>query len=363
MSINANTVPGVNYISNVVNDNIPILPGSSGENYVKTDPFLTKLSPNKLLAFPTAPSITLGPRTVTFAANTLGTTKHVYTSLYLSDIKLLAAYFADFGFSYQITEGPTFTIGVDVAWDDITQEDYTISEYASEQWEITPVAGSKSLVYSGLLPNPFLPPTTGGNYVVMPLTLQSTVQRAVKTGGNYLNITSSLTPSQSAQYASFIPTANKVLQYMKMGVDGITQYTQTIKRTAVIDVHNSQGAFQREADTFNQELSAQGTVNYILSFQDMLRKYAIPGNTVADFMLPSYSKVLGVPNIDPIIYTVYAGFLVQPATISFIGMNKMQLQQTFVWDEWAAGTYYIASPQSDFPLVYSATSTPTSSSS
>ena len=350
---NANTVPAVTYISNNVNDTIPIS-GGAGENYIKTDPFLTKLSPNKYLSFPASNSITSGPRTVSFTANTLGSTKHVYTSLYQTDIKLLAAYFADFGFSYQITEGPTFTISVDVAWDDITDEDYTISEYASEQWEITPVAGSKSLVYSGLLPNPFLPPTAAGNYQVMPLTLQSAVQRANKTGGNYLNITSSLTPTEQAQYANYVVTGNTVLQYLKLGVEGVPQYTQTIKRTAVIDVHNSQGAFQREADVFQAELNAQGTINYLLSAQDMLRNYAIPGNTVANFMMPSYSKVLGVPNIDPIVYKVYAGYLIQPPQISFIGLNKMQVTQNFVWDEFAAGMFYIASRESDFPLVYSA---------
>ena len=353
---NANTVPAVNYWSSGYNDEIPLVNGGTDLNYIKQDPFLDKLSPNKLLPFPNSNSITLGARTVSFAANTLGSTKHVYTSMYLSDIKALAAYFADFGFSYQITEGPVFTIGVDVAWDDITAEDFTVSEYASEQWEISPVSGTKSLVYSGLIPNPFLPPTANGNYVVMPLTLQSAVQRANKTGGNYLNITSSLTSAQATQYAPFIPIANNVLQYLKLGVEGVPQYTQTIKRTAVIDIHNSQGAFQSEADDFQQELNAQGTINYILSQPQMLKKYAIPGNTVANFMMPSYSKVLGVPNIDPIIYSVYAGYLVQPPTISFIGLNKMQITQLFVWDEWAAGLYYIASSANDFPLVYSAAS-------
>jgi hypothetical protein len=351
MANNANTVPAIQYISNT--DTISLSPGST--NYLGNDPFLNILSPNKSLAFPNYSTITASPREVDFSANTLGTTKHTYTSPNQSDMVDLAAYFADFGFHYHISEGPVYIMTVDVAWDDITNEDYTIAEFASEQWEIVPVAGSKSLVYSGLLPNPFLSPTAAGNYQVMPLTLQSAVQRANKTGGNYLNITSSLTPIQQAQYAPFVSTANTVLQYLKLGIEGIPQYTQQLKRTAVIDVHNTQRAFQTEADVFRSELNAQGTINYMLSAADMLSSYAIPPNTVGQFMMPSYSKQLGVPNLDPIIYNVYAGYLVQPPTISFIGLNKVQITQIFVWDEWAQGMFYISSPQSDFPLVYSTT--------
>lgn len=355
MPENANTVPNISYLSSQAG-NLTISPTDA--NYLPNDPFLTILSPNKSLPFPGVDSetIVLAPRQVSFAANTLGTTKHIYTSPLLTDMKDLADYFADFGFSYQILEGPIYTMTIDVAWDTITDQDYTISEYADEQWELVPVAGSKSLVYSGLLPNPFLPPTATGNYMVLPLMLQSAVQRANKTGGNYLNITSSLTTAQQAQYADYIPIANTVLQYLKLGIDGIQQFTQQIKRTAVIDIHNTQRAFQTAADDFQNSLNAQGTVNYILSEAGMLSKYAIPPNTVGQFMFPSYSKQLGVANIDPIIYNVYAGYLVGAPSIQNIGLNKVQITQIFTWDEWAAGEYYIASPATDFPQVYTVNS-------
>ena len=351
MATDANNVPKINYIGND-GVNLTLNPGDT--NYLRADPFLNVLSPNKYLSFPNNSTITLAPRTVNYAANTLGTTKHSYTSPLQSDIIALANYFADFGFSYQIAEGPVYTITVDIAQDTITNEDLVVSEYASEQWEIVPVQGSKSLIYSGLIPNPFAPPTNTGNYQTLPLTLQSAIQRANKTGGNYLNITSSLTPAEQAQYAGKVVTANLILQYLKLGIEGIPQYTQTLKRTAVIDVHNTQGAFKTEADTFQRTLNDQGTVNYVLSAQDMLNNYAIPAHTVGQFMLPSYSKVLGIPNLDPIIYSVYAGYLVQPPTVSFIGLNKVQITQLFVWDEYASGLYYIPSDPADFPLIYTA---------
>ena len=346
----ANNVPAIQWHNS--GGLITINPGNT--NYLAQDPFTTQLSPEKALQCPLAysTSIVVGPRSVDFTPNTLGTTKHTYTSPLVSDMKNLAAYFADFGFHYHIEEGQVYTMTVDVAWDDITLQDYTVSQYVSEQWEIVPVEGSKNLIYSGLLSNPFQPPTNVGNYTVLPLPLQSAVQRAQRTGGNYLNITGSLTTAEQALFAQYIPIANTILQYLKIGIEGVPQYTQQLKRTAVIDINNRQQAFQTEADDVQAELNSQGTVNYLLSQKDMVRKYSIPV-TVADFMYPSYSKVLGVPNIDPILYSVFAGYVVQPPTVTFIGLNKIQLTQIFTWNEWAAGIYYIASPTSDFPCVYS----------
>jgi hypothetical protein len=270
-------------------------------------------------------------------------------------MKLLAAYFADWGFHYHIDEGQVYTFTVDVAWDDITQQDFTISTYVSEQWEIIPQEGSKSLIYSGLLQHPFLPPTApngSGSYKIMPLALQSAVQRAQRSGGYYLNITGSLSPAELTEYAPYIPIANTVLQYLKVGIEGIPQYTQQLKRTAVVDINNKQGAFQMAADQEQATLGAQGTINYLLSTPDLVKKYSVT-STVADFLYPSYSKVLGVPNIDPILYSTFAGWVVQPPTVSFIGLNKIQLTQLFTWNEWAAGMFYINSPASNFTVVAS----------
>jgi hypothetical protein len=348
MASNANTVPAIIYQST---DTGQLGIRSTDEDYLQDDPFLPYLSPNKYLPFPWSPTITESARTVNFAINTLGTTKHIYSSPFTVDVQNLATYFADWGFSYQIVEGPVYTISVDVAWDTISNQDFTIYENSDTQWEIIPVAGSKNLQYSGLLPDPFSPPTIAGNYLVLPLVLQTAVQRAVQSGGNYLNIASQLTTAQQTQYANFIPIANKILQYQKLGIDGVQQFTQQLKRSAVVDIWDQTGAFQLEADYFQKELNAQGTVNYLYSRSGLIEDYFIP-DVVADFMMGSYKKQLGVPNLDPIIYNVYAGYLVSPPSISFIGMSKIQITQIFTWDEWAEGLYYIVSPSSDFPMVY-----------
>jgi len=186
--------------------------------------------------------------------------------------------------------------------------------------------------------------------------LQSAVQRAVKTGGNMLNPTSSLflTPAQQTKYASFIPEVNKILTYSYLGIEGVASYTQQLKRTAVIDLNNRQGAFQKAVDQASHEINAQGSVNYILSTRGMQNSFAIRPS-VAAFMLPSYSKTLGVQTLDPVSYNVYAGWLVTPPTVQFIGQNKIQLTQLFLWDEWPDGLYYIESPQSDFANILNLT--------
>ena len=344
---NANTVPSVAYLSNSINVNLS--PGQS--NYSQVNPFANVLSPNKALSFPDSlGTIVEGPRTVSYAANTLGSTTHTYTSPLQDDIINLANYFADWGFSYTIEEGPIYKMTVVTPFDDITNEDFNVSEFSTEQWEITPVAGSKNLIYSGLLSNPFSPPTVTNNYTVLPLPLQSAVQLAAKNGAQYLNITGSLTTAQQILYAPYIPIANQILMYLKIGIEGIPQYTQTLKRTAVIDVANTNNAFNTAADEVQKSLGSQGTINYLLATSDMTSNYPIP-STVIDFMLPSYSKILGVINIDPIQYVVYAGWLVKPASIQFLGRNKISLQQEFVWDEWAASLYYIKSAEEKFPLI------------
>ena len=271
-----------NFIQSYDNSGIANGQNPGNSNYLVPDAFLNLTSPTKNLPFPGANSSTihLEPRVVNFTTNTLGTTKQIYNTKLPSDIQALAEYFGDWGMSYQITEGPMFKFSVDVPWDSITGEDFTVSLYEEEQWELIPVQGNKSLTYSGLLVDPFAPMTNTGNYSVLPLTLQSAVNRAIKTGGNGLNPTSSLylTPAQQTQYAAFVPEVNKILAYSYLGVDGVVSYTQQLKRTAVVDVNNRQQAFQLAADYATATINNQGSVNYILSTPDMIKNYTIREN-------------------------------------------------------------------------------------
>jgi hypothetical protein len=278
----------------------------------------------------------------------LGVTNHIYTSPDYIDIQLLAAYFADWGCSYVIQEGPLLTINVSVPWDTITDEDFFISQYASEQWEIIPQQSTKSLIYQGLLVNTF-ETAADGNLQVLPVTIQGALQNAIAN-----NQATFILPSASSAtttcYSTYATTAQMIFQYTRAGIEGVPVYTQTLKRTAVIDIDNVESAFQTEIDDYLREINSVGNVSAILSTEDMQASYSINTKTVGQLMLPSYSKIYGITGLDPVSYYVYAGWLAKPATIQFIGRNKMQLQQEFLWDEWAAGLYFIASPASDFPL-------------
>ena len=347
MPSNANTAPAISYHQTGHPSNIQ----RTDSDYIQDDPFVALQSPYQVLSFPSGPQIKLQSRVVSFTPNVLGNTTHIYTTPDYNDIVQLAQYFADWQCSYSIQEGAVHTITVQAPWDTITSEDWWISPFASEQWELIPQTGTKSLLYSGLLSSSFDPPTAEGNYQILPLALQSAVSVAIKNGNAYINYTgSTLSSTQKTNLAPFIPLANKILMYTKAGIEGIPSYTQVLKRTACVDINNKTGAFQTEADSVQQELNDQGTVNFVYSTPDLLKQYDIPADTIGKFLPGSYYKVLGITygNLDPLTYRAYAGWLVKPPTIQFIGRNKIQFTQEFEWNEWAEGLYYIRSAESDF---------------
>ena len=312
------------------------------------DPFIGLPSPNVGYIFPTSNYIKLQARKVSFQIATLGQTTHTYTSPDYADMIALSNYFADWSCNYEIQEGPVHTFTVTCPWDTMTSQDFNVSIYASEQWELVPTMDTKPLLANGLLVNPFVPASTTGNYVILPDALQIGIQNALdrKTG---LNLSGSVYASKT----NITYVANQTLNYMRRGIEGVPSYTQTLKRTAVIDKNNRNNAFNTIADSTRNSLNQQGTVNFILSTPGMISGYAVPNNTVAKFMNRSYCKQISVSGLDNFIYKVYAGWLVKPPTFQFITRNKVQMSQEFQWNEWASGLYYIHSPASDFgnPII------------
>lgn len=319
---------------------------------LQNDPFRSLTSPYKALSFPVSNGIILSARNVQFTPNTLGSTTHIYNSPLYADMISLANYFADWGCSYTIQEGAIHTITVTCPWDTVSSSDWYISMYASEQWEIVPNQLTKEIKNSGLLYNTFLPPSST-NTVILPNILKMAVDYARKNdcainiSGSDFNPTliAALTPTMLA-------AASQTLNYYKLGVEGIPNYTQTIKRTAVIDKNNKNMAFNKLADVQQASLNKNsGTVNYILSTPELISLYEIPADTVGKFLMPSYKKKINVTNIDDYVYYSFAGWLVKPPSFQFIGRNKVQLTQEFIWDEWLEGLYYIHSTVNDFPAV------------
>lgn len=357
----ANDVPPIQYHQNDNHKTYDTKTYSSNpqdDPYKLNDPFKYLLSPIQARSFPSDPTIILSARNVSYAANTLGTTTQIYNTPNYSAVQDLCLYFADWGCSYTVQEGAVNIVTITAPWDTISNTEFYVSIYSTETWELQPQVGTKNIVYSGILPNPYLPPTANGNYSVLPLAMQAAVQWANKNGGTTLNLenfttSSGYSPSQIAAIAPFYVEAAQILTYMKAGIEGIPSYTQVLKRTAIIDVNNKDYAFNTSGDYGFRQLNAQGSINIIYSTNDLSREFAVPNN-VYPFLLPSYSKQYGVQNVDQYFYYVTAGWLAKPPSFQFIGFNKVQLTQEFVWDEWASGLYYIWSKPDNFPLVYSA---------
>jgi len=325
-------------------------------NYLQYDPFRSLTSPNLGIPFPNSINIILQPRKSSYQPTTLGNTTHIYTSPAYNDMINLAEYFADWSANYEIQEGPVHMFTVQVPWDTITDTDFTVSNFASEQWELIPNNESRDILRTGVYANSFVYPSVANNFVVLPDVLKVAVQRAYDNKTNFISLQSGSTLAS----ASFIPYAQMTLDYMRFGIDSVPSYTQTLRRTAVIDERNSNGAFTTAIDQQLAEFQANtGTINFVLSYGSLINDYSIPRDTVAEFMLPSYSKLISVASANQATYKVYAGWLVKPPTFNFITRNKIQLSQEFIWNEWIDKLYFIYSPPSHFPLLStSATSNP-----
>ena len=322
-------------------------------DYIQPDPFRSLISPNEKYQFPSSNLIILQPRKVNYNPAVLGNTTHVYTTPNIADIKNLALYFGDWGCDFEIQEGPVFTMTVNCPWDTITNEDFSVSEYASEQWELIPNSNVTSLLFSNLYANSFV----GNNTVMLPDVLKVAVQRSYDNKANFIALPS----GSSVITSSFIPYAQTILDYMRFGIEGIPNHTQTLRRTAVVDKQNLNRAFDKTIDQQLRSFSeTNGTVNFLISTPDLCRNYAIPTDTIGKLMLPSYRKNISVSNFQNSSYSVFASWLVSPPTYIALTRNKIQLQQTFVWNEYLDHLYYIWSRSTDFPLIDNVTNNPPS---
>ena len=322
--------------------------------YALTDPFVGYSSPNKALPWPgnNSTSILLQARTENFSPTTLGTTTHIYSCVIPSDAQALAAYFVDWNCSYKLSEGPNYIIEVEIPFTTITNNEFTVSDFVSEQWEIIPNQNTKPLAVNGILVNPFSAPNATGNYVVLPDVLKIAVQQAYDNKYSF-----TLPATVTGSMVQFIPYAQTILNYMRGGVEGVPSYTQTLKRTAIVDVNNTNGAFQKTADFTRASLNEQGTINYILSTNDLINAYEV-NSAPAQLLNPSYCKAITVTGLEPIQYYSFAGWMVTPPTSKFITPTKVQFEQTFLWDEWLEGIAYIYSNISSFPLTYNPSANP-----
>lgn len=312
-------------------------------NYIQSDPFMGLSSPSKGLSFPSATTITLAPRTVSFQINTLGNSTHIYQSVLYEDIIALSLYFADWGFSYNTQEGAVHKITVTVPWDTISFSDFDESEFTSEQWEIIPKEVTRPLTNCGLF-------DSNGYGYFLPQVFKTAIDLAYK--NNTATISAPAGVSFTGTLASFLPQANLILQMKRAGIQGTPSGTQVVKRTACVDINNVNDAFDTIADVnYRNAIVEYGTPNLIYSTTDLYNAYPIP-DAVQVKLLPSYRKQITVGSTDQYNIFTYAGWRVQAPQIQFITRNKMVFQQLFEWDEWMQYLFFFvdASP-ANFPLV------------
>jgi hypothetical protein len=347
MSINSTT-----YFGNLGS---PVNINKTDAGYVIPDPFFGYSSPYKGLPYPGTTSMTLTNRKVTFAANTLGQTVKTYTTPYINDVQALCAYYADFGCSYEIQTGPIYTVIITVPFDEITQQDYYINQALTETWELTPVLHQKPLAATMQYVDSGLQITDPSNAVSFP----DPVKAAIVYAFDNKQAVITQNPSSSVSIANYIPLAQTTLALMRAGYTSTPAWGQSLKRTAIVDINNSNNSFKTPGDVSFTAYMLNGNRTVIYSAKQMQFYYTIPP-TITNLMLPSYKKPLSVTStyggvqVDtgmPML--LYAGWMVQPPTFQFITKTKVQLTQLFTWDEWLFHYYYMpgAGDESQYPLI------------
>ena len=328
----------------------------TGEQVVYPDPFIGFNSPFENIPYPQSDTLQFLGAEVDYSPTNLGTSKLIYKSPELTDIRNMVRYAADWQASYHIAPPPQelYTLEVTYPWDVLTQEDVFASEFTTEQWFLQPQENTKPLLQAGLLINPFELPNQN-NLVILPDIMKIAVQNCFNN-----NVLSIVPPSSSiSTYGPFVPYAQQQLNYLRGGVQGIPSWTQTLQRVAIIDIANVNDAFNNPMDDLSAQLVADGmtTPGFLLSTQAMLQNYTITP-AVAKKLLPSYSIQVNVSGIDPVTYTGYAAWRWTPPSIKPISFNKLSLSQNFFWDVYLSGLYFINSNINDFPLVYTPASNP-----
>lgn len=326
---------------------------SNGETeYSIEDANYTYYSSPSGFSFPTnRHTLVLESRRVSFQSSALGNTTKTYKTADMQDVKDLVRYYADFGFSYEIITGanPFITFTVNVPYDEITNEDWNIALSATENWEIIPNAGMKDISSTAFVMDSFSTPVQNVTQFYFPEDVKQAINSAYNESGKAGNVTTVELPASAS--ATFLPYANTILALKNSKVESVPTFGHTLKRTAVIDKWNTNRAFQTAADTFiKEQMWSEGSTNFCYSKAALIRDYYIP-NTVSSFLIDGYSKpMVSAGTAGVIDVRKYGSYLIKPPTLQFIGINKLQISQEYVFDEWIESSFYFitVNGQNDF---------------
>lgn len=266
----------------------------------------------------------LQSRRVNFTPTTLGTTIKVYTSPTKRDIVTLAKFFADWGATIDIEEGPFYKLTVNLPWDEFSQIDEDPVKYTL--WEIVPQASERDIYEVGI----FSPQSAGGALSWNRQHITFAQKGAVEYATKNPMMTVNLSPEPGQPTNTYL--ARTYLALKRLRADGVQAFTQTVKRSVVLYARSITPLIDPVAGLSGENISQ------LISSNDLAARYNVPTN-IRQFLLPSYSRKRNVSNVDGVDLWALAGYLIKKPTVQQISPAKIQYSQEFIWDEWLDSLY------------------------
>ena len=265
----------------------------------------------------------LQSRKVNFTLTNLGTTTKVYTSTVKSDIISLAQFYADYGATIDIEEGPVYKITVNLPYDEFAYLDTDPSRYAL--WEVIPNSAQRDIFEVGI----FSPSVQGGPISPQRVAVNNTIKGAIEQAARNPMMTVNLTVQPSWESAQYL--AENFLALKRLKADGVQAFTQTLRRTILINTRTNNAY-----DPISE--NAPGNISPLITKGDIISRYNVPPN-IQIHMLNSYKRTRTVTGQDGVTLVALAGYLVKKPTYQQVTPNKIQLSQEFIWDEWLDSLY------------------------
>lgn len=276
-----------------------------------------------LAGFPATDAV-LSSRKSNFTPSTLGQTIKVYTSGQKNSVRLLADFYASLGATYEIEEGPIYKLTVTLPYDELTDVDTVPLNWAI--WEIVPNQTTKSIYQTGI----FSPTTKGGTLSSDRKILTNTQKIAVEKSIENLTYSPNLTATGDPTDAANQYIAQNYLALRRLGVDGMMAFTQTVKRTVIVNKKST------------QIIDPSGVSylygNTVICGADLINLYSIP-STISPYIIGGYGRSVTNTNSDGVTLAALGGYIIKPPTYQLISPNKISQVTEFVFDEWLDSLY------------------------
>lgn len=250
------------------------------------------------------------PMVCSWKIGTGGNTKRTFTGT-ATDINNQALYLQQFGYETEITTGPKWTLVATINIDLATNPESTTEPEPTPTWELVPHALEQNL-YEGEL-----------GYQ-LPTEVKNTIESKVK---NPNDNTKFIVPLEYARNATMVDRACRIYAMKQMGIDSSRIYTIALKRSIIV------------SSNYNLNWSIDNT-NYVLSTNRVVSTYGVPNvlrsllpdSSIADQNIPMTSIVANKYIIIPFYY----GWLEQHPSYQFVGSNRIQISQEWIFNKWVA---------------------------